>query len=205
MHHSIIHPSDYTHIAGVDEVGRGCLAGPVVAAAVRLKFLPPPPIFNDLKDSKKLTHIQRYSFYKALLPHIEYAIGMCSPQEIDQLNIHHATLKAMQKAILSLPTPPLHVYIDGRFLPALPMRSYAFIGGDQFIPLISLASIIAKVTRDALMQKLSLCYPEFKWHKNAGYGTKEHLNGLIHYGYTPHHRKSYKHVIENDKKYKENK
>ena len=179
--------------AGCDEAGRGCLAGPVVASAVIL-----PTNFKHilLNDSKQLTHKQR----ELLEPIIKekaicWAIGIVSPQEIDEINIHQATLLAMQEAIISLPITPDWVYVDGKFTPTVEVNCKAVIGGDKLIPEISAASIIAKVHRDEFMKKLDKKYPIYAFAKNKGYGTPYHLNALKEVGYTSFHRQSFKGVV----------
>ena len=177
-------------IAGVDEVGRGCLAGPVTAAAVILNN----PIL-ELKDSKQISPSKREILSRNIKEQSIFSFASVSNHKIDQINIHQATLLAMQKAIINLPITPDLVYVDGKFIPNIELNCMAVIGGDQLIPEISAASIIAKVHRDAFMTKLDHRYPIYAFAKNKGYGTAHHLNALKESGYTPFHRKSFKGVI----------
>lgn len=176
-------------IAGVDEVGRGPLAGPVMAAAVILNKNSIP---TGIHDSKKLSAKKRESLYTTLHTggHI-IGIGIASVEEIDQINILQATKLAMQRAIYNLPVQPNVALVDGNQLPAFPCHAQAIIGGDALSLSIASASIIAKVTRDRLMQQLSLEYPHYGWERNAGYGTAQHLGAMQLHGITTHHRKSF--------------
>ncbi len=177
-------------IAGVDEVGRGCLAGPVYAAAVILNS---KIDIKDIKDSKKLSFKKRLLLSEYIKKNSIYAIGTASVKEIDQLNILNASLLSMKRALINLRYKPSFAYIDGIFKPKnLKIKCKTFIKGDEKIPCISAASIVAKTSRDLFMIKLSKNYPEYLWQKNFGYGTKAHLNGLKKYGITNHHRHSYK-------------
>ena len=176
--------------AGVDEVGRGCLAGPVVAAAVVL--------FNEvegLKDSKQLTPIKRNRLCDEILENGIAGIGISSNVEVDEINIHQATLLAMQEAIMNLSITPDLVYVDGKFIPNIKVNCKAVIGGDKLISEISAASIIAKVHRDDFMKDIDKKYPIYNFAKNKGYGTAHHLTTLKESGYTSFHRKSFKGVI----------
>lgn len=176
-------------IAGVDEAGRGPLAGPVVAAAVILNDARPIP---GLNDSKKLSAKRREALFLEICEHAEaYAIAEASVQEIDTLNILQASLLAMQRAVEALPIPPHKILVDGTFCPKVLMASKAIIGGDALIPAISAASILAKVYRDRLMDALDQTYPEYGFAKHAGYGTKFHLAALQKHGATPIHRLSF--------------
>src|SRR3990167_528754 len=175
-------------IAGVDEVGRGPLAGAVVAAAVILNS--PVPF---AKDSKQLTPAKR----EALAPIIKqnalaFAFGRAEVQEIDSLNIHHATLLAMKRAVLNLAVKPDEVWVDGKFVPRVSMPCKAFIKGDETIEVISCASILAKVLRDNEMIELDALYPNYGFKQHKGYGTKLHLAQLAKYGPCEIHRKSFK-------------
>ena len=176
-------------IAGVDEVGRGPLAGPVVTAAV---ILPDKFDLPGLTDSKKLSAKKR----EELLPQIKqtaicWALGQASIEEIDKLNILQATMLAMQRAVLSLSHTPDEVLIDGNRCPQLDMPSRAIIGGDGKVACISAASIVAKVYRDQLMQQYAEQYPHYGWQTNSGYPTKQHLLALQEHGVTPLHRRSF--------------
>tara|TARA_B100001564_G_C20620505_1_gene662107 strand:- start:511 stop:1083 length:573 start_codon:yes stop_codon:yes gene_type:complete len=178
-------------IAGVDEVGRGCLAGPVVSAAVILKY---GINIKLLKDSKKITFKKR----KDIADHIKnnscYAIGLASVEEIFNLNILQASLLSMKRAIDQLSIKPDIVLIDGNFAPKGIKNFKTIINGDEKVKVISAASIIAKVFRDELMIKLSERFSKYAWESNFGYGTKAHLDGLKKFGVTAHHRKSFKPV-----------
>jgi len=179
-------------IAGVDEVGRGCLAGPVFAAAVILNKKINTKYIND---SKKVPFKKRISLSKHIKKNSIYAIGKASVKEIDKLNILEASLLAMKRAITKLRVRPTVVYIDGIFIPKnLKIKSRTFVKGDENIKCISAASIIAKTSRDLFMIKLSKKFPKYRWNKNFGYGTKDHLFSLKKHGITKHHRKKFKPV-----------
>ncbi|HDH9217087.1 TPA: ribonuclease HII [Escherichia coli] len=176
-------------IAGVDEVGRGPLVGAVVTAAV---ILDPANPIEGLNDSKKLTEKKRNALYdeikeKALC----WAIGRAEPEEIDQLNILWATMKAMERAVAGLSLTPDMVLVDGNRCPTLPMASQAVIKGDSLVQEISAASILAKVTRDREMEALDKLYPEYGFAKHKGYPTAFHMEKLALLGATPYHRKSF--------------
>ena len=176
-------------IAGVDEVGRGSLIGPVYAAAVILKKNIKK---KEIKDSKKLTKIDREKLAKYIKKNSTWAIGSASVKEIEKLNILSASLLAMKRAIKKLKVKPNLVLIDGNKSPEL--RNYlikTIIKGDQKIKEISAASIIAKVSRDKLMFKMSESFKKYKWDLNAGYGTRDHINAIRKYGVTRFHRKTF--------------
>ena len=177
-------------IAGVDEVGRGCLAGPVTAAAVILKN----PI-SELRDSKQISPSKREALAKIIKEESIFSFASISNDKIDEINIHQATLLAMQEAIMKLSITPDLVYVDGKFIPNVEVSCKAVIGGDKLISEISAASIIAKVHRDDFMRKLDKKYPIYDFAKNKGYGTAHHLSALKKSGYTSFHRKSFKGVI----------
>ena len=177
-------------IAGVDEVGRGCLAGPVTAAAVILKN----PI-SELRDSKQISPAKREALAKIIKEESIYSFASISNDKIDEINIHQATLLAMQEAIMKLSITPDLVYVDGKFIPNVEVNCKAVIGGDKLISEISAASIIAKVHRDDFMRKLDKKYPIYDFAKNKGYGTAHHISALKKSGYTSFHRKSFKGVI----------
>lgn len=181
-------------VAGVDEVGYGSWAGPVMAAAVVLPYDSDPSLLNLLNDSKKLSKTQREKIYALLqeTPQILIGIGQSSVEEIDQLNIRQAAFLAMNRAIADLKTPLEAVIIDGNAKPTCPYPCHTYIKGDQRSYSIAAASIVAKVTRDRLMQDLALTHPQFGWEKNVGYGTQRHTQALLDYGPTVWHRKSYK-------------
>ena len=176
-------------IAGTDEVGRGCLAGPVVAAAVILKKR-----IDNLKDSKALSPKIRSELAKKILDNSYYGFGLVSNQKIDEINILNASLLAMKRAILNLPIKPTLVLVDGIHKPDLEISMRAIIGGDSSEDAISAASIIAKVFRDDLMIKYEKKYPGFDFQNNKGYGTKYHLQALKDFGSCPIHRKTFKGV-----------
>ena len=177
-------------VCGVDEVGRGPWAGPVMAAAV---ILDPTQIPEGLNDSKKLTAARRGVLFEAIMATATVSIGVASVQEIDQINILQATFLAMKRAVDALDIKPQFALIDGNKIPpGLPCKSQAIVKGDARSLSISAASIIAKVTRDRLMCDLSATYPGYGWETNMGYGTKAHQEGLAALGITPHHRVSFK-------------
>ena len=176
-------------IAGVDEVGRGSLIGPVYAAAV---IFNPKINKKEIKDSKKLKKIEREKLSRYIKKNSIWAIGSASIREIERLNILNASLLAMKRAIKKLKVKPNLVLIDGNKSPDL--RNYlvkTIIKGDQKIKQISAASIIAKVSRDKLMIKMSESFKKYKWDLNAGYGTRDHINAIRKYGVTRFHRKTF--------------
>ena len=176
--------------AGVDEVGRGCLAGPVFAAAV---ILNKGIIIKDIKDSKKIPFKKRILLSKYIKKNSIYAVGTASVKEINKINILNASLLSMQRALDKLKLKPSIVYIDGLFAPKdLKIKHKTFVKGDEKITCISAASIVAKATRDLFMIRLGQKFPKYKWNKNFGYGTTEHLNGIRKCGVTKHHRKNFK-------------
>jgi ribonuclease HII len=175
--------------AGVDEVGRGCLAGPVVSSAVILKET---INLSLLKDSKKISFNKRIEIAKHIKLNSTYAIGMASVEEILSLNILQASLLSMQRAIDQLLIKPELILIDGNFAPKGLKNFKTIINGDEKVKSISAASIIAKVYRDQLMIKLSEKFRNYAWERNFGYGTKAHIEGLKKFGVTSHHRKGFK-------------
>jgi ribonuclease HII len=177
-------------LAGVDEVGRGPIAGPVVACAV---IMPPDTrAIAGVDDSKRLTHDQRVRLAAKIRERaVAFALGAASVREIDRINIYQASVLAMQRALGRLKVQPDHVVIDGRRMRTLPIPHTAVVHGDARCFSIACASILAKVTRDLLMTRLSKHYPHYIWDHNAGYTTREHVVGLTSYGITPHHRKSF--------------
>ena len=182
----------FCRIAGVDEVGRGPLAGPVTAAAV---VLDPARIPEGLNDSKALTAKRREVLYDIIMDVAEVSIAHASVEEIDQINILRASHLAMERAIAGLPTPPDHVLIDGNLIPrGLTLSSEAIIKGDARSVSISAASIMAKICRDRLMVGLAQQHPGYGWETNAGYPSKSHKAALLDLGVTPHHRRSFKPV-----------
>ena len=177
-------------MAGVDEVGRGCLAGPVFSAAVILKN---NINTKDIKDSKKIPFKKRILLAKYIKKNSIYAIGSASVKEINKINILNASLLSMKRALSKLKLRPSIAYIDGLFVPKnMKIKCEALIKGDEKIISIAAASIVAKATRDLFMINLGKKFPKYKWNKNFGYGTAEHLNGLKKYGVTRHHRKKFK-------------
>jgi ribonuclease HII len=177
-------------IAGVDEVGRGPLAGPVVACAV---IMPPDQrAIRGVDDSKRLTAPTRVTLAKRIAERaISYAVGAASVREIDRLNIYHASTLAMRRALGRLRVAPDHVLIDGRAIRTLSIPHTAVVHGDARCFSIACASIIAKVTRDRLMCLLAGKYPGYRWDRNAGYATQDHISGLSAHGITPHHRRTF--------------
>ena len=177
-------------IAGTDEVGRGCLAGPVVAAAVILKEDIP-----GLTDSKKISPKKREFLADLILEKSFFAYGVVSKNKIDKINILNASLLAMKSAILNLPVRPSMVLVDGTFKPDLDIPMRAIIGGDSSENAISAASIIAKVYRDNLMIKYDSIFPVYDLKGNKGYGTKKHLEALKNFGHCEIHRTTFNGVI----------
>jgi ribonuclease HII len=175
-------------IAGVDEAGRGPLAGPVVAAAV---IIDQNNIIEGIRDSKKLSQKKREDIYHYITSHYIWSVGIVGSDEIDEINILQATIKACRLAVSGLKVRADIVLVDGN-MKFGDQRFLSIIKGDDKSISIAAASIIAKVTRDRLMNDLSNKFPEYKWHQNAGYGTKEHREAIIKYGRSVHHRKSFK-------------
>jgi len=178
--------------AGVDEVGRGCLAGPVFSAAVILKKNIDT---KEIKDSKKITFKKRILLSKYIKKNSIYSIASASVKEIDKINILNASLLSMERALKKLRYKPSIAYIDGIFSPKnLKIKCKTFVKGDEKITCIAAASIVAKATRDVFMIKLAKKYPNYSWDKNFGYGTADHMRGLKKHGVTKHHRKKFKPV-----------
>jgi len=201
-------------VCGIDEVGRGPLAGPVVTACA---FIPAEklghPVWKDVTDSKKLSVQKRDYLFEIIKSQCVYALAEASAEEIDTLNIHHATLLAMKRAYTSMlssrPEPQAEwkdlgslgfarddknahlALIDGKFAPAIPCKTQTVVKGDSLSLSIAAASIIAKVTRDRMMLALHAQFPHYGWDTNAGYGTAAHMDGIARHGITPHHRKSF--------------
>jgi len=178
------------YVAGVDEVGRGPLAGPVVAAAV---IFPEGCWIPGVDDSKRLTAEQRLGAVERITAScVAYGVGAASAREIDGLNIRRATALAMSRAIARLPVPADHLLVDGLPVPELGLDAHtAIVRGDGCVHCIGAASILAKVTRDRLMERLARRYPAYGWERNKGYGTAEHLAALASFGATRHHRHSF--------------
>jgi ribonuclease HII len=177
-------------IAGVDEVGRGPLAGPVVACAV---IMPPDArAIRGVDDSKALTAAERTRLARLIRERaLAIGVGAASVREIDRLNIYHASTLAMRRALGRLAVSPDHVLIDGKAIRTLTIPHTAVVHGDARCFSIACASIIAKVTRDHLMHRLSERYPSYRWAQNSGYATADHVAGLAAAGLTPHHRRSF--------------
>jgi ribonuclease HII len=189
---------NYTRVMGLDEAGRGCLCGPVVAAGVILK---PNTTLAGVKDSKKLSLDQRFSLEKIIKKKAAYwTVQWCGPEIIDQMNILQASLLAMQKCARQPEARPDYLLIDGnRYLDTL-YPHQCLVGGDDRSQSIAAASILAKVFRDNWMKKLHRQYPVFGWNTNVGYPTNEHFDGLKKYGMTKYHRKSFR--LRTNKKWK---
>lgn len=180
-------------VAGVDEAGRGPLAGPVVAAAVAFPHGVPPRLRSLIDDSKRLSAPAREHVARLLLdePHVLVGVGAASVPEIARLNILHAAMLAMSRAVSRLVVPPDFVLVDGDRLPALPCPARAVVRGDATSLSIAAASIVAKVVRDRAMARLALRHPRYGWDANAGYGTAHHRAALHEYGATRHHRSGF--------------
>ncbi len=180
-------------VAGVDEAGRGPLAGPVVAAAV---VLDPARIPDGIGDSKKLTAKQRERLFGELFESARIGVGQASVEEIDTINILRASHLAMVRAVEALPCAPELVLVDGNMAPAWAWRCETLVGGDSICLSVAAASIVAKVTRDRLMAELHEVFPAYGWASNMGYGSRAHLEALTRFGATPHHRQSFRPVAE---------
>jgi ribonuclease HII len=184
-------------VAGIDEVGRGPWAGPVVAAAVVIDPARLPDELADaIDDSKKLSAARRAVIAARLPGCALIGLGAATPAEIGTLNILGATFRAMQRATAALGLTPDFALVDGNRLPPLCCPARAVVGGDGVSLSIAAASIVAKVTRDRLMQRLGARYPGFGWERNAGYGTAEHRDALARLGVTPHHRLSFAPIVK---------
>ncbi|MFZ9936962.1 MAG: ribonuclease HII [Luteolibacter sp.] len=190
-----IHARGFRRVAGVDEAGRGPLAGPVAAAAV---ILPPDYRCPGLDDSKKLSAAKRGRLYHCLTtdPRVAWAAATADCTEIDRLNILRATHLAMRRAVEALVPPPDHCLIDGLPVPCFPLPHDAVVKGDGTSLSIAAASVIAKVTRDRLMLEIDREFPQFGFSRHQGYGTKEHLEALRIHGPCRHHRRSFQPVSQ---------
>jgi ribonuclease HII len=190
-----LHARGIFFVAGVDEAGRGPLAGPVVAAAV---ILPRAPKIVGLNDSKKLTPRRRESLYAelTLLSGVHWSVASADVDEIDRLNILRATHLAMARALAALPQQADHALVDGLPVSGLPVPHTALVGGDALSTSIAAASIIAKVTRDRLMLDLDARFPGYGFARHKGYGVREHLAALRRHGPSPVHRRSFAPVAE---------
>ena len=177
-------------VAGVDEVGRGCLAGPVMAGAV---ILDPHRHIEGLADSKALTAAARERLHdEIVVKAIAWSVIAIEPPEIDRINIHQATLEAMRLAVLALSPLPDAVLVDAFRIPSLPMAQRGVIGGDRRSAVIAAASIVAKVTRDRLMQGLHINDPRYGYDRHKGYATADHLAAVARFGYSSQHRRSFR-------------
>ncbi|MDD1631432.1 MAG: ribonuclease HII [Methylococcaceae bacterium] len=185
----LIKTSQYVLVAGVDEAGRGPLAGPVVAAAVIVDPLKP---IDGLADSKILTERKRDGLFEIIKADaLSWSVGIASVEEIDEFNILQATLLAMQRAVNGLAIQPDEVLIDGNRLPSLLIPAQAIVKGDSKVKAISAASILAKVERDKIMVDYYQKYPDFSFHLHKGYGTQQHLSEIEQFGFLPIHRKTF--------------
>jgi ribonuclease HII len=188
-----LYAQGYRYVAGVDEVGRGPLAGPVVAAAV---ILPADHSIKGPLDSKKLSPAKREKVFEIILDRsFAFSFGIVDQREIDRINIHQASLKAMALAVNHLPQPVEYLLIDGAYPINNIIPQKSIIKGDLLSPLIGAASVIAKIIRDRIMEKYHHIYPYYNFKNNKGYGTQEHLKALRQYGFCSLHRKSFRGVI----------
>ena len=194
MMNLLTHYSDRIE-AGCDEAGRGCLAGPVVAGAVILK---PEADYPELDDSKKLTEKKRYQLREMILQEaLAYGIGIVTAEEIDEINILNASFLAMHRALDQLKVRPEFLLIDGnRFKPYHDLKHVCVVGGDAKYQSIAAASILAKTTRDLMMEDYDKQFPLYHWKKNKGYPTPEHKQAIANYGITPLHRKTFNMAIQ---------
>ncbi len=179
-------------VAGIDEAGRGPLAGPVVAAAV---IIDQSNIVPEIDDSKKLSQVKRELLYQHIIENYQYSLGVVYPPEIDEINILQATIKACKIAEKNLHLKSDIVLVDGN-MKFLDPRFISIVKGDTKSISIAAASIIAKVTRDRIMEQLHHSYPMYNWRSNKGYGTKEHIDAIMRYGRTVHHRESFQFKIK---------
>jgi ribonuclease HII len=180
----------FAHVAGADEVGRGCLAGPVVAGAV---ILDPDRYVPGVADSKVLTAADRERLFgRIVAAAVSWQIAIVEPDEIDRINIHRASLEAMRRAILGLIPIPGFVLVDGFRVPGLVMAQKAVIGGDRRCTAVAAASILAKVTRDRVMRDLHVRDPRYGFDRHKGYATADHLAAVGRFGYSEVHRKSFR-------------
>ena len=180
----------FVHVAGVDEVGRGCLAGPVVAAAV---VLHPERHIAGVSDSKLVPAAERERLYERILSHaVAWAVADADPAEIDRINIHQASLRAMQRAVLALAPLPDIVLVDAFRVPDLPMAQRGVLHGDRRCSAIAAASIVAKVTRDRCMLELHGRDPRYGFDRHKGYATADHLDAVARFGYSDVHRRSFR-------------
>jgi ribonuclease HII len=177
-------------VAGVDEVGRGCLAGPVMAGAV---VLDPARLVSGVADSKLLAPVERERLFAEIVSAaVAWTVTRVDPAEIDRINIHRASLQAMREAVLGLVPAPDFVLVDGFLIPGLPIPQRAIIGGDRRSSAIAAASILAKVTRDRLMATLHADDPRYGFDQHKGYATRQHLDAVARFGYSSVHRKTFR-------------
>ncbi len=180
----------FNYVAGVDEVGRGCLAGPVVAAAV---VLDPDRYIPRIGDSKTTTALEREQLYRKITRRaVAWGVAACEPTEIDAINIHQASLRAMQRAVMSLVPLPDIVMVDAFRIPDIPMAQRGVIHGDARCTVIAAASIVAKVTRDRIMIELHGTDPRYGYDRHKGYATRDHLDAVSRFGYSDAHRRSFR-------------
>lgn len=180
----------FRHVAGVDEVGRGCLAGPVTAGAV---ILDPDHHIPGLADSKVVPPDERDDLYEEIVRHaLAWTVASSDPRQIDRINIHHASLDAMRRAVLALATVPDIVLVDAFRIPNLPMEQRGIVKGDRRCAAIAAASIVAKVTRDREMVALHQQDPRYGFARHKGYATAEHLAAVAQFGYSEVHRRSFR-------------
>ena len=190
IHEKRIFAQGFKKIAGIDEAGRGPLAGPVIAAAC---ILPPQAYFKHLNDSKQVSPAQRETLYEQLTraKDVAFGIGQASVLEIEQINILQATLLAMQRAVQALPIVPDYLLIDGNRSPYFNIRKETLVKGDTLSVSIAAASILAKVFRDRLMEEMGKKWPNYGFAKHKGYGTKEHIEAIQKWGPCPDHRMTF--------------
>lgn len=180
----------FVNVAGVDEVGRGCLAGPVVAAAV---VLDPGRYVPRVCDSKTVTALERERLYDRITRSaVAWGVAAAGPQEIDTINIHQASLRAMQRAVMALAPTADFVLVDAFRIPDLLMAQRAVVHGDSRCTAIAAASIVAKVTRDRLMLELHVQDPRYGFDRHKGYATRDHLDAVSRFGYSESHRRSFR-------------
>ena len=180
----------FIHVAGCDEVGRGCLAGPVVAAAVVLN---PARYVPRVCDSKTVTALERDRLYQRITrTAVAWGVAAAEPAEIDRINIHQASLRAMQRAVLALAPAPDFVLVDAFRIPDLLMAQRAVVHGDSRCTAIAAASIVAKVTRDRMMRELHARDPRYGFDRHKGYATQDHLHAVAQFGYSDVHRRSFR-------------
>jgi ribonuclease HII len=187
---NVVRRLGFVHVAGVDEVGRGCLAGPVVAGAV---VLDPGRYVPGIADSKVLTALDRERLFERIVAvAVAWAVATLEPAEIDRLNIHQASLQAMRQAVTALVPLPGFVLVDGFRIPELVMPQRSLAGGDRRCTAIAAASIVAKVTRDRMMRELHAQDPRYGFDRHKGYATREHLDAVARFGYSAVHRRTFR-------------